>query len=255
VAKVGADAVGQLLMGLLGKSGVIPELIVDERSITNISVNLTDDTGRSIMAVVGNANESLDLAEVRERAAVLLPSCSHLYIGGCFKLRRLLPVFNDLLQLAKTTGTRVILDHGRLNTSVTQEDMAVVQDLARGVDYYLPSRGEFLGLWGGDSLEKCMGALVPEIAGTLVIKDGARGAVTMIGGEVVNVSAFDVQPIHTIGAGDSFNAGFIAAIVRGEKLLESITFGCAAAALSISRVNPPTWSSVRDFIRTQHVAK
>ena len=109
VAKIGADAVGQLLVGLLGESGVIPELIVDEQSVTNISMNLADHPGRSIMAVVGNANESLSLAEVGERAATLLPSFSYLYIGGCFKLRRLLPVFNDLLQLAKATGTRVIL--------------------------------------------------------------------------------------------------------------------------------------------------
>jgi sugar/nucleoside kinase (ribokinase family) len=255
VAKVGADAVGQLLMGLLGESGVIPELIVDEQSMTNISVNLVDDTGRSIMTVVGNANESLSLAEVRERAAVLLPSFSHLYIGGCFKLRRLLPVFNDLLKLAKITGTRVILDHGRLNTDVTQEDIAIVQDLARCVDYYLPSQGEFLALWGSDSVEKCMKALVSNMAGTLVVKDGARGAVTMIRGKVVNVPAFDVQSIHTIGAGDSFNAGFIAAILRGEELLESMIFGCATASLSISCMNPPIWSSVKDFIRARHVAK
>jgi sugar/nucleoside kinase (ribokinase family) len=255
VAKVGADAVGQLLMGLLGESGVIPELIVDEQSKTNISVNLADDTGRSIMAVVGNANESLSLAEVRERAAILLPSSSHFYIGGCFKLRRLLPVFNDLLQLARTTGTRVILDHGRLNTGVTREDIALVQDLARRVDYYLPSREEFLALWGSDSLEKCMKEFFSGMAGTLVIKDGARGAVTIIRSKVVNVPAFDVQPIHTIGAGDSFNAGFIAAIVRGEELLESIIFGCATASLSISRADPPTWPSVRDFIRARHAAK
>lgn len=219
VAKVGSDAVGQLLMRLLGESGVIPELIVDEQSMTNISMNLSDDKGKSIMAVVGNANESLGLADVHAHAAALLPSCSHFYIGGCFKLRRLLPVFNDLLRLAKTTGTQVILDHGRLNPRVTQEDIAIVKDLARGVDYYLPSRDEFLALWSGDSLEKCMTTLVSGMAGNLVIKDGARGAVTMIRGRVVNVPAFDVQPIHTIGAGDSFNAGFIAAIVRERSYL------------------------------------
>jgi sugar/nucleoside kinase (ribokinase family) len=89
------------------------------------------------------------------------------------------------------------------------------------------------------------------MAGTLVIKDSARDAVTMINGQAVNVAAFDVRPIHTIGAGDSFNAGFIAAIVKGEELLESIKYGCAAAALSISRVNPPVWPSITEFIHTQ----
>ncbi len=250
IGKVGADAMGELLLDLLRDSGVRPHLIVDKGVTTNVSMNLVDQAGRSVMAVVGDANRSLGPTEVVDTTTGRLPTSAFLYLGGCFKLSRLLPAFDELVGLAKASGTQVIMDHGRLNASVTEDERVMVRRLAQRVDYYLPSRLDLLHLWRADSIDRCMRALDADIAGTLVVKDGERGAVTVIDDEVVRVPAYDVNPIHTVGAGDTFNAGLIAAMSHGQVLLDAIRFACASAALSISRPELPTWDLVCDFMRT-----
>ncbi len=250
IGKAGADEMGQLLVKMLRNSGVRPDLILDESLTTNLSMNLVDSAGRSIMTVVGNANQSLSVGEVVERARGNLERCSYLYLGGCFKLRKLLPAFEEIARSAKARGVRVILDHGRLNRGVTRDEAKTVRRLAGLADYYLPSRHELLDLWEAGSIEECLPKLTPALGGTIVVKDGERGAWAIVDGQPIPVPAFAVTPLHTVGAGDSFNAGLIAAINCGADLLDAVRFGCATAALSISALSPPTYAAVTEFLRT-----
>jgi len=50
--------------------------------------------------------------------------------------------------------------------------------------------------------------------------------------QVLQASAFRVKPVDTTGAGDSFNAGFLHAFLRGETLLDCLVAGNACGALS-----------------------
>jgi ribokinase len=127
--------------------------------------------------------------------------------------------------------------------------MEIVRRLVSESNYYLPSRQELLGLWQGDSVEGCLHVLNAELPGTIVVvKDGKRGAVTIQERKVVRVPAFEVIPIHEIGAGDSFNAGFVAKTADGGTVVESVRFGCAAAALNIARPFPPTRDAVLELL-------
>jgi ribokinase len=52
----------------------------------------------------------------------------------------------------------------------------------------------------------------------------------------VLVPAFDAGPVvETTGAGDAFNGSFAAALARGMAPLDAVHFGCAAAAISVTR--------------------
>lgn len=248
IGKVGDDVMGETLTELLTMSGVQPELVVDNSCRTNISFNVTNSHNQTIMSVVGNANQSLTAEEVYERAATKLQDCSHLYIGGCFKLHLLLPAFARLVDLAKDTNTKVALDHGRVHSNVTEEQKAMVRELAKTADYYFPSAQEFVELWGFASPEEGLTKLQPQVTGRIVVKDGEQGAMAIDQGKVLRVPAFSVQPIHTVGAGDSFNAGFMAAQIEGQDLLPSLRFGSATAALKISRQTLPTYNDVSNFL-------
>jgi sugar/nucleoside kinase (ribokinase family) len=57
-----------------------------------------------------------------------------------------------------------------------------------------------------------------------------------------------VKPIHTVGAGDSFDAGFIAAQSEGQGTLGSIRFACATAALKISQDTLPTRQAIEAYL-------
>jgi sugar/nucleoside kinase (ribokinase family) len=244
IAKVGADPMGRLLVNSLSTTGIRQALIESDSVATNVSINLADGSGRTLMLSVGSANQSLTAAEVFSVAQTKLTSSSYLYFGGCLKLTRMLADVNDLVDLGHAHNCEVIVDHGRLNARVDDGARDNVRTLVRNADYYLSSTKEFLQMWGGDSVESTIVCVDDQIRGKAVVKDGHRGVVSVIDGQVIHISAFDVMPIHTIGAGDSFNAGFIAAVARGFDFATSMRLGCAAAALTISDFSLPTWSAV-----------
>jgi sugar/nucleoside kinase (ribokinase family) len=66
----------------------------------------------------------------------------------------------------------------------------------------------------------------------VVAKLGAQGCMTLEGGQPLAVPAFPVNPVDTTGAGDSFDAGYLHAWLRGLPLLESMRWGAACGSLS-----------------------
>jgi ribokinase len=70
---------------------------------------------------------------------------------------------------------------------------------------------------------------------TLVVKTGARGALGIQNGRRFDASALPAAIFDTIGAGDSFNAGYLLACLNGAGLAEALTAGCHAATAIISR--------------------
>ncbi|MDE3149895.1 MAG: ribokinase, partial [Acidobacteriota bacterium] len=80
----------------------------------------------------------------------------------------------------------------------------------------------------------------------VAVKCGKRGSLVQQGGHRALVPAEPVTPIDTIGAGDSFNAGFLAAWLRGKDPETCAAFGNRSAALSTQR--PGGTESFRDPI-------
>jgi sugar/nucleoside kinase (ribokinase family) len=245
IGKVGKDPMGQLVTQLLPKAGIEPFLIQSDEVQTNISFNMINPNGESIMAVVGSANQSLSSDEVYERAFEKLKQSTYLLLGGCFKLKNLLPAYEKLVDDAKSAGTKVVIDHGRLNDSITNREKEIVREMALKADIYLPSKDEFVELWAVDSIEDGLQKFRQRSPAVIVLKDGANGAVTIDDNrEIIRIASFSVSPIHTVGAGDSFNAGFISAQCKGMGLPESIRFACATGALKISQTKLPTYDEV-----------
>jgi fructokinase/2-dehydro-3-deoxygluconokinase len=88
--------------------------------------------------------------------------------------------------------------------------------------------------------------------GRLVIaRRGADGAVVCSDTGVTSVPGFQVAVLDTVGAGDVFNAGFIAAQLRGSDVATSVRWGNAAAALTISKPgarSSPTLSELEALV-------
>jgi sugar/nucleoside kinase (ribokinase family) len=70
---------------------------------------------------------------------------------------------------------------------------------------------------------------------TVVARNGADGAIAIAGEDVVRSAGFDIDVVDTVGAGDAFDAGFIAARLANRTLSESLTWGNAVAGLTVSR--------------------
>lgn len=235
VGKIGADPMGHLAKELLTQDGIQPALAVDETVQTNVAVNLVNAKGVTIMPGMGNANQALGPDDVLSVVEPLLADLDYLYLGTCLKLKRLLPIYEQLAKDARAQNVVVVVDHGRVVPGADEQDVRSVRELVLTADLYLPSRDEFLKVWGVDSIEAGLRLLAEnDTAPVTVVKDGENGALTWQDGQLKQVPAFPTEIANTVGAGDSFNAGLIDAQADGLPLLESMRFGCAVAALKIS---------------------
>jgi len=104
-------------------------------------------------------------------------------------------------------------------------------ELLAEVDVFLPNEVELKGFTGLSDPVQGLRAL--ENGRTLIVaKLGSEGCAALIGGTLVRIAAFPVQPVDTTGAGDSFNAGFLHAWRRRVPLEDALRFGAACGALS-----------------------
>jgi sugar/nucleoside kinase (ribokinase family) len=100
------------------------------------------------------------------------------------------------------------------------------------VDVFLPNEVELSGVGRCADVAQCLRKLDNGRTVT-VAKLGAAGCVALEAGEVVRVAAFPADAVDSTEAGDSFNAGFLHAWLRGWPLANAMGFAAACGALSM----------------------
>jgi sugar/nucleoside kinase (ribokinase family) len=229
VAAVGDDPAGRFMLGQLAAEGVdVRPVAVREATPTGMTVALSRGEDRAILTATG-ALASVTADDVPQ---ALLRTARHVHVSSYFLLERSLgPGLAALFAAARTAGASTSLD--------TNWDPAGTWGGAtlRGVlaetSLLVPNEAEALQLARRDSLAGAAGALTAGGA-TLVVKQGDRGALCATPGEpgAVHVQLPPVRPVDTTGAGDCFNAGLIAGLLRGLPLPRAAALGCAVAAAS-----------------------
>jgi sugar/nucleoside kinase (ribokinase family) len=133
----------------------------------------------------------------------------------------------ELLRAAKAAGAVVTCDLIGPRRSALDE----LKLLLPHVDYFMPSAAEATFLSGIDDLAEAAELFRTLGAGACIIKNGSRGSYVSIGTERRRLPAHAIRPIDTTSCGDSYCAGFIAALAQGWPPLEACRFATATAAL------------------------
>jgi sugar/nucleoside kinase (ribokinase family) len=223
---IGIDALGDVLLELLGRHGVDTSLLVRRDAVqTSASVlPIRPDGSRPAFHVVGaNASYGPDDAPWERISAA-----GHLHLGG--------PEFMGGEAAAR------ILSFAREHGTVTSADILAPGEQAAAIrdwigpalahlDYLLPNDEQVLALAGEDDLIAGCRALIDRGVGCVAATQGARGAVVVDADGVEHVPAFAVEVVDTTGCGDSFSAGFLRGLALGRSRRESAVLGCAAAGL------------------------
>ena len=110
----------------------------------------------------------------------------------------------------------------------------VLDQLLDKIDLLLPNEDEIMRITRKDTLEGALDALAKRVP-LIVVKCGSRGAVVQHGNKRDWGDPIRVTPIDTIGAGDSFNAGFLSSYLNGEDPLRAAAMGNVSGALSTLR--------------------
>lgn len=249
VGKVGEDAYGELCVSALEELGVDCSRVQrDPRIKTGITVSVTSAADRALITYLG-ASAELGSDDIEDEA---LQAARHLHVSSFFLQRRLRPGLKGLFSRAHALGLTTSLDPGFDPMEQWESDLLATLS---EVDIFLPNEVELRAVSGVDDPEEALARL--DNGRTITVaKLGRAGAVTRGNGRVERVPSCPVQPIDTTGAGDSFNAGFLHAWLRGDSVREAIRFGAACGAISTLGIggtsHQATERDAEELLASQH---
>ena len=235
---VGDDVLADFIVGTLNAAGVDTAGVVRTAEVATASsavVNVRDQDRRLISYAGANTAMTAELIP-----AGVLESASVVYIGGFLMLDGLeSEAMLQRLAQAREAGTRILLD------VVQVDDADAMERLHRFLPYtdvFLPNNDEAALLTGLEDPWEQAEAFRAAGAGTVVITEGQRGAHLMNDQLKLRVGAYDTDYQGGTGAGDAFDAGFIAALLESHDLPTCLRWGSALGASCVR--SPSATSSV-----------
>ena len=157
-----------------------------------------------------------------------LTSSKHFHLSSFFLQQDLREDVPELFSTLKRAGLTVSLD---TNDDPSDQWPEVINEVLKHVDILMPNEREACRMAKEPKIEDAIRVLAERVP-LLVIKRGARGAMARSGGDTHVVPAFPVTAVDAVGAGDTFNAGFLHAYVHGRPIDECLKFGNLAGAYS-----------------------
>jgi len=227
--RIGDDPLGQIALERLQQGGVDVSRVrcVPGAITTGLSVILQRDSWRSILTYAGTIAElnwnDLDLD--------YLADSRHFHFSSYYLQRGMQPRVAELFQLLKSKGLTISLD---TNDDPDDSWEGGLQDVLRHVDVFLPNEREVCKAAGTDDMEDAIQKL-SKVVPLLVVKLGCKGALAQRGSERFISPPHQVVAVDAVGAGDSFDAGFLHQFIRGADLPKCLASGNLAGALSTTR--------------------
>lgn len=228
VTRLGNDEMGAAAVARLGESGAdVSRTTFDPERGTGVTVLLQHAAGRRILTYAGPMSEMtaghLDMD--------YLSGSRHFHISSLFLQKSLAPDLPALFRKLKTAGLTLSLD-----TNDDPEDRwgGVLEELLDLVDILFPNERELCRIARRGTVDEALAALAGRVP-YVVVKCGPRGAIMQTGGERREVPAVEVHAVDSIGAGDSFDAGFLFAWLQGLAPEQCARAGNITGALSTLR--------------------
>jgi sugar/nucleoside kinase (ribokinase family) len=225
---IGGDPLGKFCVERLSESGVdVSGVKCLPSKNTGVTVILPFAKKRQILTYLGT---TLDLQHAHLDLEYLR-SAGHFHLSSFFLLRALRPTLPELFFQMKQAGLTTSLDTNDDPENLWADD---VKTVLKSVDVFLPNEQEACKLAGTGDLDNALEAL-SRLVPVVVIKCGAQGALAKRGKDRFHAASLSVQPVDTVGAGDSFNAGFLHKFIRGADLQDCLEYGNVSAGLSTTR--------------------
>ncbi|MFL7870669.1 MAG: ribokinase [Anaerolineales bacterium] len=228
VGRVGGDVFGINLKDQLESDGVDHKnVVVDSSTSSGVALIVVEDSAENIIIVVPGANGQVGeqdlqrLDGVLERSKVLL-----------LQLEVPLNTVTAAAKLAKAKGVHVILDPAPAQV--------LPPEIYPLLDVITPNETEAEWLVGfpirsNDDAARAAVLLQERGAQNVIVKMGRRGALARIGDKEKFYEPFRVNAVDTVAAGDAFNGALGAALSEGKAIEESVRWGMAGGALSVTR--------------------
>lgn len=249
-AYVGDDEYGRFCRAALMVERIDVDLVRTHPTIaTGLTVCLPYAADRMLLTCKG----TMTLNPAAGVDAVRLRGARHVHVGSFFLQDALRPHVASLFAMARNLGLTTSLD-----TGWDPQEQWMAADLRAALahtSYVFPNALEFAALSGTDDVARGMANLLQLGVGAVVLKQGAAGAVHGDAGGVFHHPGFSAIAVDTTGAGDAFNAGYVAAMLRGMPVAERLACGNGCGALTVAAIGGTNGvmdaNQVRAFIAVQ----
>ncbi len=241
LTRVGADPFGEGFIALWRRNGVDTSLVArDETRRTGLYFVSFDAQGKHSLTYYRKDSAASAIAPERigER---LLSNYRVLHLSGISlgMSSSALAAGLSLEDSARRSGCMISFDvnyRAAQWPSPAEASEAISSAIAGGVDVLEVTDDEMAALGWGEGVDT-LARRFPKTS-TIVLKRGKLGASLWRAGERADIPSFEVEVKDTVGAGDSFDAGFLSATLRGASLHEAGRFAAATAALTCTGTGP-----------------
>ena len=242
ITAVPGDDFGKLCQSELRSAGVDLSSCVPVQELqTGVTVHLQHRRLRHMFTYAGAtfhlAFEDLDLD--------YLSDARHFHMSSYYLQRALTPRIPDLFAKLKQAGLTISLDPNDDPSNVWDRQ---ILEAIQFVDVLMPNEREACMLAGEEDLDSAI-AVLRDLVPLLVVKRGADGAFAFRGSECWHASIHDTGVVDAVGAGDSFNAGFLHAWIRGWPIEKALAFGNRTGAWSASASGGTSAFRVAESVR------
>jgi sugar/nucleoside kinase (ribokinase family) len=231
VSKIGADVFGKQCVEWLRNARVDTSRVVSRATspakhleATGLTVVLAWDGQRYILTYPGVMSSfaywDIDLKYVL--------SAQHLHLSSFYLHKSLRPRIAELFERAKKKGLTTSLDPNDDPANTWSNDLFRV---LKHVDIFFPNEREAKKITRRANLVDAIRDLSKRVR-TVVTKLGTKGAVAVDEGREYQVAPVKVNAVDAVGAGDSFDAGFLHQFLRGAAIETCLNYAATAGAYS-----------------------
>lgn len=245
IGQLGRDSFAEIVLSTLKNNNVdCTGIILNSNVQTGVTVSLTFPQNYAMVTYMG-AMETFSLKGVDFD---YLQRGKHLHFSSFYLQPAMRSGCLELFRRAKEMGMTTSLDPGWDPQEEWREDLL---DVLRNVDIFLPNEDEALNISGSSTLEQALDRL-SQYSKVVVIKRGAQGTICRTGDETIRTKTYQVEPVDTTGAGDSFNAGFLHEWLQGSDIRQCLQTGSACGALATTKMGgtsaSPTKKELNKFL-------
>lgn len=232
--RIGKDDFGDFVKEKFKERGVVSDfLIQDESYQTGLTIVLNYDQDRANVTYCG-AMEHLGIEDIPWGN---LDQFDHLHFSNLFLQPKIRKEIKQLFEKAKAAGLTTSLD---LQTDPDGDFDFDYRACLPYVDVFLPNEAEIKGLTGESCVEDALEELRP-FANVVAVKMGQKGSMLFHQGTIIQEEGFVHDHfVDAIGAGDSFNAGFIHHFLAGKPWSTCLRFANLTGAVNTTAAGGTT---------------